>query len=77
MTLNNFILATGKDFSHRIYLGDGIYGDLTLLYCSKTFIPLQWTYPDYASDEVIELLNGLRRRYRYQLRGLERTGRVQ
>lgn len=76
LTLQNFVLASGKDFSHRIYLADGIYGDLTLLYRSKTFVPLQWTYPDYASNDVIQLLNGLRRRYLYQIRGLERTGKV-
>jgi hypothetical protein len=74
LTLHNFILATGKDFSHRIYLGEGIYGDLTLLYQAKTFVPLQWTYPDYSSQEVIHIFNGLRKRYLYQLRRSDRTG---
>ena len=74
LTLHNFILATGKDFSHRIYLGEGVYGDLTLIFRSKTFVPLQWTYPDYSSQEVIHVFNGLRKRYLYQLREFERTG---
>lgn len=74
LTLNNFTLATGKDFSHRLYLGDGIYGDLTLFFRAKTFVALQWTFPDYASNNVIQLFNGLRKRYFYQLRGLDKTG---
>ncbi|MGD2272695.1 MAG: DUF4416 family protein, partial [Desulfobacterales bacterium] len=32
MLLERFVLATGKNFSHRIYIGKGIYADLTLVY---------------------------------------------
>lgn len=63
-----FILATGKDYSHRIYLGEGIYGDLTLIFQKGAFTPLPWTYPDYASQPLIGLLNLLRKRYLWQLK---------
>lgn len=63
-----FILATGKDYSHRIYLGQGIYGDLTLLFKKGNFQPLPWTYPDYASPPLLGLLNLLRRRYLWQIK---------
>ena len=63
-----FILATGKDYSHRIYLREGIYGDLTLIFRKGGFAPLPWTYPDYASQPLIGLLEGLRRRYLWQLK---------
>ena len=63
----HFILATGKGFSHRPYLGQGIYADLTLEYRKETYRPLEWTYPDYRSEQTIGMLNGLRRRYRIQL----------
>ncbi len=43
----HFILATGKGFSHRPYIGQGIYADLTLVYRKETYRPLEWTYPDY------------------------------
>ena len=43
-----FVLATGKNYSHRIYIGKGIYADLTLIYCHGRFESLPWTYPDYA-----------------------------
>jgi hypothetical protein len=68
LAASKFILATGKDYSHRIYLGKGIYGDLTLIVQKGAFTPLPWTYPDYASQPLIGLLNLLRQRYLWQLR---------
>ncbi len=47
-----FVLATGKNFSHRIYLGRGIYADLTLVYRAGGFDALPWTYPDYADARL-------------------------
>ena len=40
----HLILATGKGFSHRPYLRDGIYADLTLIFQDGTFRSLPWTY---------------------------------
>jgi len=67
MTLGNFVLATGKDNAHRIYLKDGIFGDLTLLFRGGSYRPLEWTYPDYSDSQMIVLLNGLRQRYKWKL----------
>ena len=66
--LSNFILATRKGYTHRIYLGRGVYGDLTLIYRDGTFCPLDWTYPDYASTPMIDLLNLMRAVFRWQKR---------
>jgi hypothetical protein len=63
LTPENFILATGKNFSHRVYLGNGVFADLTLVYRNGGFHPLPWTYPDYASEEVRSLLRDLRREH--------------
>jgi hypothetical protein len=40
------ILASTKNRSQRIYIGDGIYAEVTLLFKGKSFEPLPWTYPD-------------------------------
>ena len=64
----HFILATGKGYSHRPYIGRGIYADLTLEYRKETYRPFEWTYPDYRAPETLEMLNGLRKRYRMQLK---------
>jgi hypothetical protein len=68
MTLGNFVLATGKNNAHRIYLGEGIFADLTLVYRSGTYRPLEWTYPDYADRQLIGILNELRETYKCKLR---------
>lgn len=61
---SRFILATGKDYSHRIYIGHHIYADLTLMYNkSKGFVSLDWTYPDYASDQICGFLSKVRDKY--------------
>ena len=72
ITLYQLILATNKRFSHRPYLRDGVYADLTLIYKKKSFQPLAWTFPDYGSAEMIGILNRLRERYRIQLKEHER-----
>jgi hypothetical protein len=64
------VLATGKNYSHRIYLKQGIYGDLTLLYRRGKFQPLPWSYPDYAHGALPELLGRVRRKYLWQLETL-------
>lgn len=63
-----FVLASCKNFSHRIYLQRGVYADLTLIYCAGNFQPLKWTFPDYAEDGMKRLLKGIRERYVYQLK---------
>jgi hypothetical protein len=68
LAASKFILATTKEYSHRIYLGEGIYGDLTLIFQKGAFTPLPWTYPDYASQPLIGLLHLLRKRYLWQLK---------
>lgn len=63
LTPENFILATGKNYSHRVYLGEGVFADLALVYRGGEFRPLPWTYPDYASEEIRSLLRELRREH--------------
>lgn len=60
MTLENLTLATGKNFSHRIYLGDGVYSDLNLQFENKSFKALPWAYPDYAHPDFIKFFNWVR-----------------
>lgn len=64
----HLILATGKAYTHRPYLRDGIYADLTLVYQGKKFCSLPWTYPDYADEKQILMLGKIRDRYLLQLK---------
>lgn len=71
VSLERLVLATGKNYGHRIYLSKGIYADLSLIFRKGSFGPLQWTYKDYASPEIIAFFNDVRERYKRQLRGIE------
>jgi hypothetical protein len=57
------ILATTKGYSHRPYLRNGIYADLTLVFRNRSFQALEWTYPDYRQGETIGLFNEIRIKY--------------
>ncbi len=69
ISLERLILATGKNYIHRVYLREGIYADLTLIFKRGGFIPLEWSYPDYAHSEMIACFNTIRAQYLEQLRG--------
>ncbi len=63
VSAERLVLATGKNYTHRIYLSRGIYADLTLIYRFGTFRSLEWTYPDYADEYVIGFFNSVRADY--------------
>ena len=54
------VLATTKNYSHRIYIGKGIYAEVTLLYSRGAFTPLPWTYRDYRTDEALAFFTSVR-----------------
>ncbi|MBS3765816.1 DUF4416 family protein [Candidatus Bipolaricaulota bacterium] len=64
---SKLVLATTKNYSHRIYLERGIYAEVTLQYENGGFRPQPWTYPDYRSDEYLDFFQGLREEYLLQL----------
>ncbi len=70
IALCHLILATGKAFTHRPYLRNGIYADMTLVYRHGRFQTLEWTFPDYGSREMLTILTMLRERYFEQLKQL-------
>ena len=63
MLRERFVLATGKNFSHRIYIGQHIYADLTLIYTKGRFQALPWTYPDYREENMLAYLKKIREKY--------------
>jgi hypothetical protein len=61
------ILATTKDYDHRIYLKQGIFGDVHLRFRQGQYQINEWTYPDYRQREILEYFESLRRLYLKQL----------
>ncbi|MCK8600729.1 DUF4416 family protein [Desulfoferrobacter suflitae] len=66
LTEERLVLATGKNYTHRIYLRDGIFADLTLIYQKGSYRVLPWTYPDYRRPDLLHFLGVLRQKLRYQ-----------
>src|SRR5215813_10240793 len=62
------ILASTKNFYHRIYLGRGIFGEVTMHFRNNTYQFFPWTYPDYQSKDYQEFFLRMRQIFRNQLR---------
>jgi len=61
------ILVSTKDNLQRIYLGKGIYGEVTLYFKHAEFQPFMWTYPDYRSPEYRNIFKQIRNVFRKQI----------
>jgi len=57
---DKLVLASTKDFFHRIYLQEGIFAEVTLHYRRGRFRFFSWTYPDYRNEKVLVLLEKAR-----------------
>jgi hypothetical protein len=68
ITPAKLVLASTKDFAHRIYLGQGIYAEVTLQYKHGAWQPLPWTFPDYRRADYHEFFTFCRDYLRQRLR---------
>lgn len=68
VTHAQMVLATTKAYSHRIYLGQCIFAELTYLCKGKAFYPMEWTYPDYRESFAREFFLQVRTAYLRQMR---------
>ena len=66
LTLAKLVLASTKDYTHRLYLARGIYAEITLFYRHGRWQPHEWTFPDYRRAEYHDYFT----RCRELLRGL-------
>ncbi|NOZ41192.1 MAG: DUF4416 family protein [Planctomycetes bacterium] len=64
LTLAKLVLASTKDHSHRIYLAEGIYAEVTLNYRKRGWRSSDWTYPDYQRDDFQEFFTCCRQTLR-------------
>jgi uncharacterized protein DUF4416 len=62
------VLASTKAAGHRLYLGKGIYAEMTLLYHDGGFRPFVYTYADFLWPETTAFLTRIRGRYLEQLK---------
>ncbi|MFN4190391.1 MAG: DUF4416 family protein, partial [Pseudothermotoga sp.] len=60
---SNFVLASTKSWANRVYLKNGIYAEVTLLYLSGEFRHWEFTYPNYRSEDYKRELEYVRQLY--------------
>jgi hypothetical protein len=60
------VLVSLKDFSHRVYLGRGVYGEVTLSYEGGQWRDREFTFPDYRTAEYKDFFSRVRAKLRRQ-----------
>ncbi len=62
LTESKVVLASTKDFAHRIYIGNGIYAEVTLRYSSRerSFLACDHTYFDFRTEDYRMIFNAAR-----------------
>jgi len=65
---SKLILATTKNYSHRIYIGNKIFAEVTLLFDKGQWRPFEYTYPDYRQQCYFDFFSTVRNKLVEQLR---------
>lgn len=69
LSSSKIVLASTKDYAHRIYLGKGIYGEVTLYFQGGQYRPHLFTYRDYAEKAYADMFAHVRGLFRKQRAG--------
>jgi hypothetical protein len=74
MTPENVVMASHREFNHRIYLGQGVFAELALVFSRGRFVRLPWTDPDFCEGEAIEFFLRVRESFEVVQEPIELTG---
>ena len=65
---SKLVLATTKNYSHRVYIGGKMYAEVTLIFDKGSWRPLPYTYPDYRQKCYHDFFSKVRKRLLEQLK---------
>jgi hypothetical protein len=65
---SKLVLATTKNYSHRIYIGKKIFAEVTLIFDKGSWRPFDYTYPDYRQQYYFDFFEKVRTRLVEQLK---------
>ena len=54
LTIAKVVLASNKNYSHRVYLGKGVYAEIELYFQGGKYNAFHYTYPDYKDDKFLK-----------------------
>jgi hypothetical protein len=60
VSLSKLVLATTKPYAHRIYMGRGLFEEVTLFFKKGKFQPASWTYPDLKNEKYLAFFKDVR-----------------
>lgn len=70
MDYHKIVLASYKFGGYKIYLGQNVYGDMTLFYSKGRFIPFEWSFPDFKEGIYNKLFLNIRINYKKKLKAI-------
>ncbi len=68
---SKLVLASTKNFAHRIYIGDQMYAEVTMMYHRGKWETFAFTFPDFKSGRYNAFLDTVRLRVVQQQRELK------
>ncbi len=73
---SKIVLASTKNYYHRLYISRGIYAEVTLHFEEGGWQALPWTFPDFRNGRYDDFFTGLRTVYRTQLDDMGLSRRI-
>ncbi|MGD2095342.1 MAG: DUF4416 family protein [Phycisphaerales bacterium] len=67
---SKLVLATTKNYSHRIFIGKQMYAEVTLIFDKGSWQPQAYTYPDYRQQCYFDFFEIVRKRLLEQLKSI-------
>ena len=59
---SKLVLASTKNFAHRVYIGDTMYAEVTMIYVRGRWESFPFTFPDFKSGRYDGFLSAVRQR---------------
>ena len=66
---SKLVLASTKNFAHRIYIGETMYAEVTMTYVRGTWETFPFTFPDFKNGRYNGFLSRVRQRLVEQMKG--------
>ncbi len=68
---SKLVLASTKNFAHRIYIGKKIWAEVTLVYNKGKWIPFEYTFPDHKEERYHDFFSQVREKVVSQIKALK------
>ena len=65
LTPDNLVIASHREYNHRVYLSNGVFAEMALIFARGEFRRLPWTSPNYYHDEAIEFFLRVRNSFEF------------